>query len=267
MNHMKNELQNSELNEVFALFESSSFYSKWENTWFMGKIMSDVFHPINLKGMEYEDVHQLSTSYMRDLLELFAKEKKFEDADTFQKMLKAGYIDPDGNAVRYREDVKCTADGLLSINRIFGKCGMNGKMVEEYETYRKMPIFFFPSERGGINTTRARVFGDRIDHTLYDLKRFLEASTDEERADCKLISAYRREKTAKWLKSFTSFEELVRWYGVEGIFVNENLEVYDIEKGQDEIIRQYRNEYLWEWSDAYYNYLKKYIEQFMKRQS
>ena len=57
--------------------------------------------------------------------------------------------------------------------------------------------------------TRATVFGDRIDCTLLDLKYYY---TREKQ--CKLRLALKKVKTAKFLQTFSTFEELVDWYGI-----------------------------------------------------
>ena len=47
-------------------------------------------------------------------------------------------------------------------------------MISEYTRYREFQ-YSFSSEIGGINIRRYGSFGDRIDHTLLDLKIYLEA--------------------------------------------------------------------------------------------
>ena len=169
--------------------------------------------------MSYEDVHRLSTDVLRDLFNKFAKEVDFNDKELFWKMIYSFYIDPDSNGLKELNGIQCTADGLFSIRRIYRKNGIDIQTVEEYAVYRKIPIFFFPQEKNGINSRRNFVFGDRIDHTLYDIKLYLDAKTEEERNQCKLISTYKLPKTKIWLEELGSFKNLVDWYGIEGIFV------------------------------------------------
>lgn len=108
--------------------------------------------------------------------------------------------------------------------------------------------------------SRASVFGDKIDHTLFDLKRKFEG------LDCKLSSAYGLPKTSKWISEVGTFENLVDIYGIKGIFVNDDYEVFDLEKTDDGIITGYCDEYRWEWTNSYYDNLKGKIEIFMKKQ-
>lgn len=192
-------------------------------------------------------------------LDKFIKEHKDIDDIDFKKWHEENYIDPDGYSVRVRNKVACTADGLISINRMYKKYNATSELVKEYKEYRKTPILYFPSEYNGINTTRATVFGDRPDHTLYDLKMYFEGSKD-----CRLGSAYKLPLTAKWLGSFKDFSELTEWLGIKGIFTDENNEVFDLEYNDGTIIKGYAEKYDWKWSDAYYENLKKKIKEYEK---
>lgn len=131
------------------------------------------------------------------------------------------------------------------------------QIVEVYAQYRRVPVFFFPSEIGGINTVRSKIFGDRIDHTLYDLKIYFS----EERNKCYMLKAYNRPKTKQWLDGMQSFEHLIDWLGIKGIFTDESYNVYDLEYVDNRILREYKNlhEYNRAWSNAYYNNLKSKI--------
>lgn len=189
-------------------------------------------------------------------LDKFIKEHK--DID-FKEWHKENYIDPDNYSVRVRNKILCTADGLISINRMYGKYNATSELVKEYKEYRKTPILYFPSEYNGINSTRARVFGDRPDHTLYDLKMYFEGSKD-----CRLGSAYKLPLTSEWLGSFKNFSDLTEWLGIKGIFVDENNEVFDLEYNDGTIIKGYAEKYDWKWSDAYYNNLKEKIKEYEK---
>ena len=169
-------------------------------------------------------------------------------------------LDPDGTAIRLEFGVKCTADGLHSMKRI---CDLE-KNIEDiipvYKEYRKIPIFFFPSECGGINTSRSNTFNDRIDHTLYDLKMHFTEKAD----GCKLKKAYDREKTSIWLKEMGSFENIINRFGVKGIFTDDDYNVFDLESDEGRIISSYKSseEYKLQWTDCYYKNLKGKIREF-----
>ena len=189
-------------------------------------------------------------------LKKFVKENK--DID-FKEWHKENYIDPDNYSVRVRNKILCTADGLISINRMYKKYNATSELVKEYKEYRKTPILYFPSEYNGINSTRARVFGDRPDHTLYDLKMYFEGSKD-----CRLGSAYKLLLTSEWLGSFKNFSDLTEWLGIKGIFTDGNNEVFDLEYNDGTIIKGYAEKYDWKWSDAYYENLKEKIKEYEK---
>lgn len=262
----------SDLDEVIKCYKNSSFYKKYKNTYFSDIILRDVLKSNNklhrLKGYKkksYEEIHKEITEVMKDLYEGFAVETNFSDKYLFWSMLYAFYIDPDSNGTREWGGVICSADGLFSIRRIYRVHGISDQTILDYQLYRKVPIFFFPREKNGINMTRASVFGDRIDYTLFDIKKYFEAKTESEREQCRLSFAYRLPKTQAWMQAVGSFENLVEWYGIKGIFVNDSYEVFEIEKGQSEVIRDYMDTYGWEWSSVYYENLKKFVDQFMNK--
>lgn len=117
---------------------------------------------------------------MDDFLNLFVKSARqwgVDDNELFRRMIHAFYVDPDGFDIKSIGGVDCSADGLLSLRRIYDKFGMSETMICKYRRYRKKPIFFFLKEQNGINQSRS-VFGDRIDHTLFDLKRRLAGEKD-----------------------------------------------------------------------------------------
>lgn len=259
-----------EVNHILDGYQNSKFFAKYKNTYYSDIILREVFNcevKLNrlygLKTKTYEEIHQKNVELMKDLFELFLKDNPAIDSDIFWKMIYSFYIDPDSNAIKQLGNVKCTADGLLSIKRIYRKYGMSEKIVEEYEHCRRVPIFFFPQEKNGINMTRAAVFGDRIDHTLFDIKRYFEKRENGNIEECKLYSAYCLPRTSEWLQEMESFEKLVGWYGIKGVFVNDNYEVYDIEKGDGLIINDYQESYGYGWSESYYNNLKALIDSFM----
>lgn len=217
--------------------------------------------------MNEKTYFQYHTAYLKAvyvLSELY-NQHKMDDEVVLRNLLFSEYrqrgLDPDGKAQRYEFDIKCTADGLHSIWRICNLEKNVEDIVSTYERYRRIPIFFFPSDIGGINTSRAKTFGDRIDHTLFDLKMYYS----EERDKCRLLSAYNRPKTKAWLKGMKSFENIVDWWGVKGIFTDENYNVYDLEFEEKHIISGLRGvaEYQAQWSIDYYNNLKKRIDLYM----
>lgn len=172
-------------------------------------------------------------------------------------------LDPDGKAVRYKAGVRCTADGLLSIIRICNLEVSVKDVVAVYEKYREYPIFFFPSENGGINCSRSSILGDRIDHALYDIKMYYS----EQREGCLLRDSYSRPKTKQWLENMGSFENIIDWWGVKGIFTDEDYDIYDLEYEESQCIKTHKDskEYRKQWSLAYYQNLKRKIDMYFER--
>lgn len=205
---------------------------------------------------------------MNDFISEYANTTKEIDEYTKWLMLYNIYLDPDDKSILKRNNIICTADGLLSIRRIYKKYGLSNDFIEEYRKYRKTPIFHFPKEMNGINMSRASIFGDRIDHTLFDLKNYFENKEKGTKIECKLKLSYELPKTSQWLNSFINFSELVTWFGIREIFVDKNDNVYDLESPNGEcILYEYKDMYSWDWSETYYENLKKKIEKFETKES
>lgn len=246
----------------------SEFYKKYQGTYYSDSILKDVFgqklrkHGLrNISQMSYEDIYRLNMQVIHDFMELYWNQYHDNPKRAFE-MIYSFYIDPDNAATNKIGDVICSADGLISLKRLFAHEGLTDEFLRGYELYRKVPIFFFPQETSGINMSRSRIFGDRIDHTLYDLKKYFEATTQDERNSCKLIHAFNLPYTKQWLDTMGSFEAIIDWWGVRGIFTTNNYEVIDIEKNNGAIITEYSVEYPWSWSNRYYVGLKEKIQMF-----
>lgn len=210
----------------------------------------------------YTDIYESNINLMKKLVN--TQDTSYDAWIMFYKE----YTDPDGYPVgeEYRsyKKIKCTADGLLSVNRIYEHEGFGTSFIESYTQYRKIPVIFFPTEMNGINMARYKIFGDRIDHTLFDLKNRL-SQNENNKKNCKLVNAYNQPKTKLWLDEIKSFENYVEWLGLRGIFTNDNYEVFDLELNDGTIITTYANEYSKKWSSQYYNNIKKKIEQFYSK--
>ncbi len=215
--------------------------------------------------MNYKDIFE----YDIKLFEFITTEYGYND--NAWKLFYNSYIDPDGYSgvgVKTVNNTKLTSDGLLSVKRIKAmEGGFNNKFIESFKKYREIPIIYFPSETGGINVLRASKLEDRIDHTLLDIKHYLEAPDPNQ---CILIDAYERSKTKKWLASYKkNFNKLVDDMGIKGIFVNEYYEVYDLEGSEGSILEELKNEkdyvkprskeYISKWSKQYYDNIKEKI--------
>lgn len=251
----------------FEVFQKTDFYKKYQNDYVGKKILKDYYnksvpndvYPRNRDS--YEKVYHWNLQVLRDILTL----KSISDVndEDLWSMAFAVYKDPDGYDIKQRCNIDCTADGLLSIKRIYTVHGFNEQMIQEYEIYRKQAIIHFPRERNGVNMSRAFIFGDRIDSTLLDLKNYYD---NNKLADsCRLKNAFKLPKTSVFLQSFDDFASLVDWLGIRGSFVNDANEIFDLEKGKDNILTNYHLDTSWKWSDNYYQNVKLAIDQYSRQ--
>jgi len=131
---------------------------------------------------------------LNEMISFFHKNIDNYTTENLKAYYRERHLDPDNYAIRFSSDIKCMCDGLISLNRICLFEKDFNDIIKTYALYRRYPIFFFPSENGGINTSRSSIFGDRIDHTLYDLKIYYSDGPTK----CKLKNAFEKNKTNKW---------------------------------------------------------------------
>lgn len=247
-----------------AAFMKSDFYRKYRDTYWTDSILQDVFdheiekHEIDgYESMSYEEIYQMNLNILTDYFaDPYIRILSKTNAELMWKMQKALYLDPDIASVKMINGIRCTADGLISRKRISKHITSIDDFIPEYEMTRKYPIVYFPDEWDGINGLRAITFGDRIDHTLFDLKNYYESS---KRDNCKLKAAYNLPITKAWLTKLGSFKNLIDSLELQGIFTNKRYEILDIEKGDGSVLKEYANFYSWDWSEAYYKNLRKII--------
>lgn len=201
----------------------------------------------------YKDIVEFDIVIMKQILQ-----KHGTDEEAW-RLFCHFYVDPDGypineQGLRTRNGVECTADTIISTCRIRMHEGFNEQFINTFAQYRRAPMIFFPRELGGINTSRAARFGDRIDHALYDLKRYYD------KKPCRLASAYALPKTQRWLQSFNDFHELVVWMEIDGVLIDDNDEVFDLEKNDGSVICDYYEKYTRTWSESYYHNVKEKIK-------
>lgn len=245
-------------------YKDSNFYKKYENTYFSDSILKDVFgvelSKHHVRTRSYQDAYSKNIEVITDFIEGYINEAVMSDEDTKWLMLKSIYIDPDERSKRYVNNIECTADGLISLRRIYKRYGIGLKLVDEYKKCRCIPIIHFPKEQNGINQLRNTVFGDRIDYTLFDLKRMCEGADD-----CRLKSAYSLSRTSEWLRAFNNdFSKIVEWLGIDGIFVIDN-QVLDLEHDDGICIEKYKESYRRNWSTYYYDHTCSKIEEYKEK--
>ena len=210
----------------------------------------------------YQKAYQKTVDRLTELYKQFCVEKEEKIRSKLHGVYRNKRWDPDGKAIRYVGDIKCTADAILAFNRICKMEEREDDIVQVFEKYRKIPIIFFPCGRGCINTSRASIFGDRIDHILFDLKMYYT----EKRQECRMIKTYDKGQTKKWLDEMESFENIIDWWGVRGILTDVDYNVYDLEYEDKRIITEYKEKYSKEWSKGYYENVKRKVEKMDKRE-
>lgn len=255
------------LKENKEKFLKSNFYKKYKDTYWCDSVLKEVFgikmeiHEIsNFNNLSYEDIYKLNIRIMTDFFsDAFILELAGVDKNLMWKILEALYLDPDQASIKIMNGITCSADGLISRNRISRHVVNVEDYTDEYALTRKHAIVHFPREKGGINWSRAKAFGDRIDHTLLDLKNYFDLS---KRNTCKLKKVYELPITKKWLSTFHDFTELIDALGVKNILTNNKYEIYDLGKGKGVLLQDYCESYSWQWSDEYYANLREIIVKF-----
>ena len=212
--------------------------------------------PINDVDLtEYRRAHSYAVAMLNNWYECDANNP--EIADVLWNEFREHRLDPDGRAIRMLNKIRCSADALISV---FRACKMEKHpkdIISTFQYYTHTPIFYFPMEMGGINQTRASVYGDRIDFTLYDLKTAIENDIKE----CRLLSAYEKTYTSEWLNNFPDFDSLLDWYGIKGIFTDDNGNVINIETDLPINTMPPSVPFSLGWSHIFYDNLKKRIDQ------
>ena len=221
-----------------------------------------------MNSFNYDEMQEYQQAYeiaVKSLAEWYDEYAHKVDETALRDLLWQNYrnhnLDPDSKFVQSFFGINCTADAMLSIFRISRMEKKIEDIVSTYSLFSKVPIFFFPCEQGGINQTRSRVFGDRIDFTLFDISKYYDES---ERSKCKMLGAFQKTFTSKWLDGIGSFKQLIDLYDVNGIFTDSEYRVIDIETGQPiedypQSITPYK-----QWTETYYEKLKAKILEWYK---
>lgn len=236
----------------------------------------------------------------------WVKENRFNRGSFYNEFLKGTYRDPDSYAIRNIAGYNCLADGLHSLFRI--ACDnfnhppyeSTNDVIDVYERYRKVPIFYFPPKKDGhigINVGRSLwkgqeidsdkdffTYHDRIDLFLFDLKMWFKYYFEEEneynaRKICKMHKYYLDEvtETKKWLvdlqkeaiekKYRNGFEYLMNEiYDVKNIFVDDEYEVFNIETGELITEQNWCDVKNGDWTTDFYENLKIKIDEWYNKQ-
>lgn len=146
-------------------------------------------------------------------------------------------------------NIKVGLDGLCGWKILFDIYDGNIKWLEDYEAIRgsQLGYLIWPNSTEGrknqtINQLRYKVFGDRIDFTLFDIDLFLKEK------ECRLAEAYVG-NTKDFLKGFGCIENLTKEMNLE-VFLDENGHVKNLDGKTKTITREQHNNFLFssKWS-------------------
>lgn len=224
------------------------------------------------RGRNYNDIINYDIELYKSIVRKYSSDDSVWEDIAWEEFYKS-YIDPDGYSgagVKTVDNIVLSSDALLSIKRIKAKEGFGEGFIKTFEEFRDTPIFYFPCEVGGINTSRACKLEDRIDHALLDLKHYLNGCKN-----CVLKNAYERPKTKKWLNRYNSFNDFIDDIGIKDIFVDKDYNVYDLDKQDKELLEKLEDKYIGprnkqyntRWSTQYYENIKNKICEFKEKRN
>lgn len=135
------------------------------------------------------------------------------------------------------DDFQIGLDGICGWKQLYKF--YNGKQ-EWIEAYRILRGSFYgnwiwPNKRDKANTInqiRSSKFGDRIDHTIFDIKmyyKYKDTGVQMFEKNCKMYCAFENKETKEFFDRIGSFQKFVSVYKLLDLFV-ENEEVYDLSK-------------------------------------
>ena len=103
-----------------------------------------------------------------------------------------------------------------------------------------------------INQKRYNKFRDRVDYTLFDIKKFMEAKSQVEKEKCKLIDVYKYEFNKNWLNKFKDFKDFLEKMNFKRWCKEEDGEIKIIDLSQN--IENIRN-------NSNLKFIEKYIDE------
>jgi hypothetical protein len=190
----------------------------------------------------------------------------------FKNLIEVIYTDPDlydknlkdrASKLTDRFSVEFGPDGICGWKILFDIYDGNAsaEWLEKYKIIRQSEIgtLFWPCQKTGgetINVQRNRLFGDRIDLTLYDIKRYIEKK--------ETLMSFENEDTKNFLEGYRKnggFKRFVEDLNLKMFVDDKNYEVYDLSennyKEKPSIDDEKCNKF--EWSNRYKSEKKKTI--------
>lgn len=206
--------------------------------------------------------------------------KKYMQQPFFKYMIEAIYNDPDkfdkklkNKAKEYaaKFQIEFSPDGICGWKLLFDlyKGNESTKWIDIYKKLRKSSIgtLFWPCKEAGgltINVERSFIFADRIDLTLYDIKRYIEGNTPKMKFNNidtqTFLNRYKKKE------GFTTF---ITDFNLN-MFVNEQNEIYNLKEKEykttfinDGICDNFSYSPRWKYDDkkkAFGNYIENILE-------
>lgn len=175
----------------------------------------------------YELIKNFYESDFKKNLDLFQTKRVvdalYKDPDIFDKNLKNNFY----QILNKNPKINFSTDGICGWKILFDINDGKKNWLEEYKIIRgsKYGEFIWPSDRSNgnqtINQQRSIYFGDRIDLTIYDIKRYLTNQNTK--------MSFESQSTKEFFDNYKNkFKKFCDDYGIKGKFVNEKYEVLDL---------------------------------------
>lgn len=168
-------------------------------------------------------------------------------------------------------EIKLSADAVCGWKQLYDQWNGNKNWLDNYEKIRTCTAAYLVWPKHNlptINTCRYKVFKDRVDYTLFDIRQFFDYKKkfDENKNEkqfetnvmtCKLHKAYLNPKgnTRAWLMTFDGFEDFIDKMCLTR-FVNSEYKVINLE--DNSVITKYSSSY--SFTETYLENLKNIIK-------
>lgn len=164
-------------------------------------------------------------------------------------------------------DLQIGLDGLCGWKQLYRFYDGEKEWIEAYRILRGSYYgnWIWPNKREDANTInqlRASKLGDRIDHTLFDIKMYYEyKDTEEIRDKCKMHNAFENRGTREFFDRIGNFDKFSSIYKLSGLFV-ESGEVIDLSSRKKFIDEKMHAEF--EGHARWYIFDKNYLEKILQ---
>lgn len=154
--------------------------------------------------------------------------KKYKELDNDSKidLIKEVYVDPDillKDILEKRNDkeYRLSFDGYCSLNKLISIYGID-EVPNVLWQIRKTCLFWPKHALPTFNTLRSRIPHDRVDYTLYIIKKYFDSNKNPNDSVFYYVIENAKCKDSKeWINSFDSFKEFVDYMGYEHLVEND----------------------------------------------